>query len=386
MKPAPFEYVAARSVEEALAALEHEDARVLAGGQSLLPLLNARLARPARLVDINGAGLGVIRRSGGTLQLGATVRQAALLALAARRRALAAARPGRPPRRPRRDALARHGRRLGRPRRPARRSSLPRWRRSTPRYVASGRGERRGCCVSIELPPLPAGRADRVRRARPHARRLRRRRRGGRARPGPRRASPCSGPAGASSAEQALLEGATAREAAALAAEEVEGAHRKALVAEVTRRALVECGAMTACRDQRRRARGRGRAAHAAVGLHPRPGPDRHEGRLRARRLRRLHGAARRRAGALLPDARRPGRRLRRPHDRGPRARPAAGVLPRAPRAPVRVLHRGHPDDARRLPARAPRARPSTSCARRWPATSAAARATARSSSAVLQR
>ena len=39
MKPAPFEYVAARSVEEALAVLG-EDARVLAGGQSLLPLLN----------------------------------------------------------------------------------------------------------------------------------------------------------------------------------------------------------------------------------------------------------------------------------------------------------------------------------------------------------
>ena len=43
-----------------------------------MPLLNLRVARPARLVDINGAGLGVIRRSGGTLRIGATVRQAAL--------------------------------------------------------------------------------------------------------------------------------------------------------------------------------------------------------------------------------------------------------------------------------------------------------------------
>ena len=77
MKPAPFEYVAVRSVEEALAALD-EDSRVLAGGQSLVPLLNLRVARPARLVDINAAGLGVIRRSGGTLRIGATVRQAAL--------------------------------------------------------------------------------------------------------------------------------------------------------------------------------------------------------------------------------------------------------------------------------------------------------------------
>ena len=78
MKPAPFEYVAARSVEEALAALKDDGARVLAGGQSLLPLLNARRERAATLVDINGAGLGVIRRTDGRLRIGATVRQAAL--------------------------------------------------------------------------------------------------------------------------------------------------------------------------------------------------------------------------------------------------------------------------------------------------------------------
>ena len=52
---------------------------MLAGGQSLVPLLNLRLARPARIVDINRiAGLGVLRRSDGTLRIGATVRQAAL--------------------------------------------------------------------------------------------------------------------------------------------------------------------------------------------------------------------------------------------------------------------------------------------------------------------
>jgi CO/xanthine dehydrogenase FAD-binding subunit len=78
VKPAPFEYVAARSVEEALAHLD-EDARVLAGGQSLVPLLNFRLARPAKLVDINPIPeLGVIRRTDGVLKIGATVRQAAL--------------------------------------------------------------------------------------------------------------------------------------------------------------------------------------------------------------------------------------------------------------------------------------------------------------------
>ena len=78
MKPAPFDYVAPRSLDEALALLD-DDARVLAGGQSLVPLLNLRLARPARVVDINRIdGLGVLRRSEGTLRIGATVRQAAL--------------------------------------------------------------------------------------------------------------------------------------------------------------------------------------------------------------------------------------------------------------------------------------------------------------------
>jgi CO/xanthine dehydrogenase FAD-binding subunit len=54
MKPPPFEYHAPASVEEACSLLASlEDAKVLAGGQSLLPLLNFRLARPAHLVDIN---------------------------------------------------------------------------------------------------------------------------------------------------------------------------------------------------------------------------------------------------------------------------------------------------------------------------------------------
>jgi len=78
MKPAPFEYVATRSLEEALA-LVGEDARPLAGGQSLVPLLNFRLARPRVLVDLNGLlELGTITRSGGALRIGALVRQRAL--------------------------------------------------------------------------------------------------------------------------------------------------------------------------------------------------------------------------------------------------------------------------------------------------------------------
>ena len=78
MKPPPFEYAAPRSLDEALAAVD-EDSRPLAGGQSLIPVLNFRLARPARLVDLNGvAELGMLRRAGGALRIGAMVRQAAL--------------------------------------------------------------------------------------------------------------------------------------------------------------------------------------------------------------------------------------------------------------------------------------------------------------------
>jgi CO/xanthine dehydrogenase FAD-binding subunit len=78
MKPAPFDYVAPHSIAAALAALG-EDAKPLAGGQSLVPLLNFRLARPATLVDLNGvAELAYIRRSEGTLRIGALTRQATL--------------------------------------------------------------------------------------------------------------------------------------------------------------------------------------------------------------------------------------------------------------------------------------------------------------------
>ena len=75
MFPAPFDYRPARSVEEALEALARygDDARVLAGGQSLIPAMRFRLARPAVLVDINPiAELAYLRESGGILQIGAT--------------------------------------------------------------------------------------------------------------------------------------------------------------------------------------------------------------------------------------------------------------------------------------------------------------------------
>jgi carbon-monoxide dehydrogenase medium subunit len=81
VKPAPFAYDDPRSVEEAVDVLARhgDEAKVLAGGQSLIPLLNFRLARPARLVDVNKIDkLATIRRRNGSLHVGALVRMAAL--------------------------------------------------------------------------------------------------------------------------------------------------------------------------------------------------------------------------------------------------------------------------------------------------------------------
>jgi FAD binding domain in molybdopterin dehydrogenase len=88
MKPAPFDHIPARSAVEALDALaRHGDsAKVLAGGQSLVPMLNMRLARPGVVVDINGAGeLDYLRETDGTLAVGALVRQGTLERWAMRR-------------------------------------------------------------------------------------------------------------------------------------------------------------------------------------------------------------------------------------------------------------------------------------------------------------
>ncbi|MET0470300.1 MAG: FAD binding domain-containing protein, partial [Xanthobacteraceae bacterium] len=56
LKPAPFAYAKARSVAHAIELLVDDDARLLAGGQSLIATLNMRLSHPALLVDINGVG------------------------------------------------------------------------------------------------------------------------------------------------------------------------------------------------------------------------------------------------------------------------------------------------------------------------------------------
>jgi carbon-monoxide dehydrogenase medium subunit len=81
--PAAFEYERATSVEHALALLEQrgEDAHIVAGGHSLLPMMKLRLVRPEWLIDINDlAELDYITEDGDTLRIGALTRHAALLA------------------------------------------------------------------------------------------------------------------------------------------------------------------------------------------------------------------------------------------------------------------------------------------------------------------
>jgi aerobic carbon-monoxide dehydrogenase medium subunit len=79
VKPAPFAYKKARSLEEAASLLgASKDARLLAGGQSLIATLNMRLSAPALLIDINGiGGLDGIALKDGRLEIGALTRHAA---------------------------------------------------------------------------------------------------------------------------------------------------------------------------------------------------------------------------------------------------------------------------------------------------------------------
>jgi 2-furoyl-CoA dehydrogenase FAD binding subunit len=99
VKPAQFDYVRAESLGEALDVLGQEgpDACVLAGGQSLVPMLNMRAARPRVVVDIMRlAELNCIENTGDTIRIGAAVRQHTLerqVDLAARQPLLAAALP-----------------------------------------------------------------------------------------------------------------------------------------------------------------------------------------------------------------------------------------------------------------------------------------------------
>ena len=76
--PGSFDYLAAHSVNEAVALLDQhgDEAKILAGGQSLIPLVRFRLARPSVLIDINPIdGLEYIRETDGTLHIGALARE-----------------------------------------------------------------------------------------------------------------------------------------------------------------------------------------------------------------------------------------------------------------------------------------------------------------------
>jgi CO/xanthine dehydrogenase FAD-binding subunit len=78
VKPAKFEYHAPASVDEALAILGRYDgeARVLAGGQSLVPMMNFRLATPKAIIDLNRiAGLAYVEEEGGIVRIGSMTRQ-----------------------------------------------------------------------------------------------------------------------------------------------------------------------------------------------------------------------------------------------------------------------------------------------------------------------
>ena len=80
MIPAQFQYAAPASIPDALALLKsNPEAKILSGGQSLIPLMKFRLAQPAMVVDINGiGGLDYIREEGGWLKIGALVRETEL--------------------------------------------------------------------------------------------------------------------------------------------------------------------------------------------------------------------------------------------------------------------------------------------------------------------
>src|ERR1700691_4435768 len=83
VKPRPFDYARPDTVDEALALLAEygDDARILAGGQSLLPMLSLRLIDPAVLIDISRiAALDAVRDLGSEIEIGAAVTQNKLMA------------------------------------------------------------------------------------------------------------------------------------------------------------------------------------------------------------------------------------------------------------------------------------------------------------------
>ncbi|MDD9910372.1 MAG: xanthine dehydrogenase family protein subunit M [Ahrensia sp.] len=81
MKPAAFEYECPQQLDAALALLNDANSRILAGGQSLVPMMNFRLATPSRLVDINKLpDLDYVRDAGDAVEIGALARHAQVYA------------------------------------------------------------------------------------------------------------------------------------------------------------------------------------------------------------------------------------------------------------------------------------------------------------------
>ncbi|HEY4621946.1 MAG TPA: FAD binding domain-containing protein, partial [Gaiellaceae bacterium] len=77
MYPARFEYIAPSTLEEVIATLADrgDEAKVMAGGQSLIPLMKLRFAAPSVVVDLNGVpGLDTLEEEDGVLRIGALVR------------------------------------------------------------------------------------------------------------------------------------------------------------------------------------------------------------------------------------------------------------------------------------------------------------------------
>jgi CO/xanthine dehydrogenase FAD-binding subunit len=82
LKPANFNYHMPREIDEALSLLREfgDESKILAGGQSLMPLMNFRLAQPAHLIDINFiGGLDYIKKENGAIKIGCLARQSGLL-------------------------------------------------------------------------------------------------------------------------------------------------------------------------------------------------------------------------------------------------------------------------------------------------------------------
>ena len=390
MKPAPFDYHApdhAPRRRSALLAELGDEAKVLAGGQSLVPMLALRLAvvRPPRRPRPHRRAPRASSARRRRVRIGAGTTQATIERSRRGRRRGPAARPGHAADRPLPDPQPGHDRRVARPRRPggrvprggararrraggpgagraadgARRrllhracgrTALGRRRAADRRHVPGVAGPLRVRGRGVRPPPrrlrhrrrrrrrrarrrrpgqplrhrparprldAAAGRGGRG--ARPPARRRRRRRRRARAAGGRRRSTPCPSDLHGSAAYRRRVGAAHGRRAWRRAPS------RRPAVAEVDDRGP----------GQRRRRRGRGRAPADAgrlpAGALP---PHRHPPRLRARRLRRLHGPARRRGRALAAWCFAVQADGARGHDRSRASpRPTAGCPPSRPRS-----------------------------------------------------